>query len=193
VNTLLQCMSPHLAPFGHVTMSDLSPQSDPKRTLLGRSTHRDFYEYTPKAPVMPGQLRRAASSGKLPGSARLRLFPSRRRTSRACPWPMLGGQTTTAFAGSCCGRRGLLLSPRRPRYGMPRQGARSRRCSCRTTGSWCCTSTRLLRARSATRAGGVGSRRVCGRGSRASVRLRGPPVKLERRAKCQLTQFGSRH
>jgi len=31
---LLQCMSPLVALFGHVTMSDLSPQSDPKRTLL---------------------------------------------------------------------------------------------------------------------------------------------------------------
>jgi hypothetical protein len=28
-------------------MSDLSPQSDPKRTLLGRSHLSQFYEYTP--------------------------------------------------------------------------------------------------------------------------------------------------
>jgi hypothetical protein len=30
-------------------MSDLSPQSDPKRTLLGRSHLSRFYEYTPHA------------------------------------------------------------------------------------------------------------------------------------------------
>jgi hypothetical protein len=28
-------------------MSDLSPQSDPKRTLLGRSTYRDFMSTRP--------------------------------------------------------------------------------------------------------------------------------------------------
>jgi hypothetical protein len=36
-----------LALSGHVTMSDLSPQSDPKRTLLDRSHLSRFYEYTP--------------------------------------------------------------------------------------------------------------------------------------------------
>src|ERR1700730_9174999 len=42
----LRCMSPFVALFGHVTMSDLSPQRDPKRTLLNRSHLSRFYEYT---------------------------------------------------------------------------------------------------------------------------------------------------
>jgi hypothetical protein len=42
---LLHCMSPVVALFGHLTTSDLSPQSDPKRTLLGRSHVCRFYGY----------------------------------------------------------------------------------------------------------------------------------------------------
>jgi hypothetical protein len=41
-----------LALFGHFTMSDLSPQSDPKQTLLDRSHLSRFYEYTPLALFM---------------------------------------------------------------------------------------------------------------------------------------------